>query len=128
MPEDAKKLFELFKGVKDGMYIIDLCTAKRRTNPQNRYYHGLVVPMIKRAMEQEGNEFTTEETHEFLKARFNTVEMLNRETGEVITVPRSTARLTTVEFMDFIAKIQRFAAEWFGLDIPSPGEQMKMAV
>jgi hypothetical protein len=117
----------LFKDLKDGRYFVEVSTTKKRTNPQNRYYHGLVVPMIRKGIEEMGTELTNDETHEFLKARFNYAEIVNTSTGEMERIPKSTARLSTVQFNEFIVKIQHFAAEFLGIVIPDPNEQMKMA-
>jgi hypothetical protein len=84
---------------------------KRRSNNQNRYYHGVVVPLI-----AEATGYSKEEAHDALKVHF-----LTDMTG---TLPKvgSTAGLTTVEFLDFIAQVQQFASESLGIFIPDPDE------
>jgi organic radical activating enzyme len=123
---NKKQIAKLFHSLKDGRYMVEIATAKKRTSPQNRYYHGIVVPMVRKGIEEMGTEITLQETHEFLKARFNSVELVNKESGEVHQVPKSTAGLTTVEFNEFIEKIQRFAAEFLGIVIPDPGEVLTL--
>jgi hypothetical protein len=73
-----------------------------------------------------GTEVTKEETHEFLKARFNYTEIVNTETGEVMQVPRSTTDLSKEQFSEYKDKIQRWAAEWLNIVIPDPGELLTM--
>jgi hypothetical protein len=116
----------LFSDLKDGRYLVELTTANKRTNPQNRYYWGLVIPMIQKGIEDMGTELTKEETHEMLKAKFNYSELVNTSTGECELIPRTTSTLTTVQFMGYLEKIQRFAAEFLGLVIPDPGQQVEI--
>lgn len=98
---------------------------RKRTNPQNSYYWGVVVPTIKRAMNSYGNDFSTEETHEFLKAQFNYKEVEAGD-GHYLKVPESTTKLDTFHFGEYIDKITVFAAEMFGVEIPKPESQMSI--
>lgn len=104
---------------------------RRRSNEQNGYYWAIMVPMIVDALIdlghndlQSGNKDSHEMIHEFLKGRFlnNGLEVSDIQ-GEVITLPPSTKRLSTVEFMDYKDNIQRWAAEFLGISIPDPNEQ-----
>jgi len=112
----------------DGRYIAEISTFNRRSNQQNRYYWGLVVPMIRKGIKELGTDLTHEETHEFLKSRFNKDELVNPGTGEMVEIPLSTTRLTKSEFGEYIENIQRFASEFLGLVIPDPGEQMMIEI
>lgn len=125
--ENKQSVRELFNELKDGRYLVEVNTANKRTNPQNRYYHGLVVPMVQKGIEDLGTEISIAETHEFLKARFNSIEVVNKETGEVVAIPKSTSKLTTVQFNEYKEKIQRFASEFLGIYIPDPNEQLELA-
>lgn len=98
---------------------------RNRSNPQNSYYWGVVVPTVRRAMNAYGNDFSTEETHEFLKAEFNWKEIEVSE-GYYLKVPVSTTALNTLDFMEYVDKIKLFAAEMFSVTIPEPGEQITM--
>lgn len=92
---------------------------KKRSNMQNAFYHGICVPMVQQGMYELGTEMSLQETHEFLKIEFNYKEVPSLH-GELMKVPRSTTELTTVEFMVYIEKIQRFASEYLGIVIPDP--------
>jgi len=96
---------------------------KRRSNPQNGYYWAVVVQMVMDAMNAYGNDFTPDEIHETLKAKFNFREVETMP-DNFTEVPVSTARLNTVEFSQYIEKIQRYAAVMLNINIPSPNEQM----
>ena len=115
-----------FDGLKDGRYTVDITRQNKRSNPQNAYYWGLVIPLLKKGFEDLGHELTAEEVHEFLKAKFNFKEIINEETGEVNQIPLSTTRLSKLEFSEYIEKIQRWAAEFLNLVIPDPGTQSEM--
>ena len=97
---------------------------KKRSNPQNSYYWGVVIPIVKSGLVDIGYKMTSERTHDFLKERFLKEDLVNEETGEVIgTVSKSTAELTTSQFMDYLAEIQQFSAEFLGVQIPDPNEK-----
>ena len=107
-------------------------TVKKRTTPQNRYYWGVVIPHIQASLfESQGEHFNKEEVHSFLKGRFNKTPLINKETGEAITDPltnevayisKTTTKLKTVEFIEYIDKCRHFASEMFDCYIPNPNE------
>lgn len=120
---NPKQIAQLFNSLHDGKYLVEINAYDKRSDSQNRYYFGLVVPLIQKGIEDLGTELTKEETHEFLKARFNTNDIVNHETGEAINIPLSTTRLNKEQFSEYIEKIQRFAAEFLNIEIPDPGVQ-----
>src|SRR5688572_18135230 len=116
----VKMLWEL----QDGKYIIEIAAHNKRSNPQNRYYWGLVIPLVQNGIKDLGTEITKEECHEFLKAKLNSEELVNEETAEVITIPRSTTAMNKQQFSEYIEKIQQFAAEFLSIEIPDPNQQL----
>ena len=93
--------------------------GRRRSSPANRYYHGVVVPMIVQAMSEVwGEELDNEEVHELLKRRFNS-RMIDTEDGK-IKIVMSTSRLTSAEFVAYTEKCRQWAAQFFSIDIPDP--------
>lgn len=126
--ENPGALKTLFSQLKDGKWKVDINSAQQRSNPQNRYYFGLVVPLVQNGILNLGTELTREETHEFLKARFNSSEVVNKETGEYVQVPRSTTMLSKEKFSEYIEQIQIFAAEFLQVIIPDPGQQMMLEI
>lgn len=85
--------------------------AKKRTDPQNRYYWGVVVPML-----SEHFGYTKEEMHEALKWQF-----LKKPEANPPTVG-STRKLSTEEFNNYIESIQVWAASEYSIVIPDPNE------
>lgn len=102
---------------------------KKRSGPQNRYYWSVVVPIVRSGLIDAGWEREkiagSEQVHELLKHLFcKKVELINENTGEVIEMPPTTTSLTTTDMMEYIEDIQRWSAEFLGVIIPDPGEQM----
>lgn len=96
---------------------------RSRSNKQNAYYWGVIVPMVTEAIKILGNDFEEAETHEFLKSKFNAKQIEVIE-GHYIDMPQSTSKLDTKEFMTFIENIRQFASIMLNTYIPSPNEAM----
>lgn len=98
----------------------------KRSNPQNSYFHGVVIPIVKAHLldlgwkEAKSNEWVKN----YIKYNCLVIENHNEDTGETIKTLGETSGLTKGEFMDFIADVQRWAAESLGLYIPDPNEQV----
>jgi hypothetical protein len=100
---------------------------KKRSNPQNSYYWGVIIPIIQNCLKDSGNLLSNDNTHELLRLKFLKITILaNEDTGEFIERIKSTTELTTSQFMDYIAEIQQFAAEYFGVTIPNPNDDLKL--
>lgn len=84
---------------------------KRRTDNQNKYYWGVVVPILCESL-----GYSDEEMHEALKWRF----LRNKEREKLPTV-KSTAGLSTIEFNNYIDEIVRWASQE-GIIIPDPNQ------
>ena len=84
---------------------------KERSNPQNRYYWGVVINLL-----CETTGYTPEEMHEALKMLF-----LKDNTRKLPTL-RSTTELTTIEFEDFLEGVRVWAASELNCIIPLPNE------
>jgi hypothetical protein len=96
---------------------------KKRSNPQNAYFHGCVVPIVTNAMLDAGIRTSNTETKEMLKRKFLS-EDLPFADGQYLERTKNTSELSTSEFNDFIAQVQQFAAEWLSVEVPDPNEQL----
>ena len=103
-----------------------------RSSPQNRYYFGVVVPIILNAFIdlghdlQSGKKAHVEMIHEFLKERFlDNGERIADANGEEIVLPPTTTKCSTVEFMEYLDRITMWAAESLHIAIPEPNEQLR---
>lgn len=99
---------------------------KTRSLEQNAYYYGAVLPLVQNGLhDATGQMKTTEQIHYniLLKMFAPENEIVNVETGEFITERLSSSEMTTTQFMEYIMEIQKWAAEFLGIDIPNPNEK-----
>lgn len=101
--------------------------ANKRSNNQNSYYWFVVIPILKDAILNEwGEVWSKEKTHEFCKMQFNYFEKINEETGEIVRVPKSTTENTTTTQEEYHLEIRKFTKEWFNVEIPLPNEHLNL--
>ena len=111
---DQKGLFlnELKKMNNKRVFLTLEIVRKFRSNQQNRYYFGCVIPLL-------ADEFgySNMETHEALKFQFLRIQT----EGKPDTV-KSTASLNTVEFESYLTAIREWAYSQWEVIIPLPNE------
>jgi len=117
IPTDPQRwMFELAKFKPDTVVEVTIQKPrKHRSKEQNAYYWKVIIPLL-----SQKTGFTHQEAHDAMRAKFLT-DMID---GSKTSLPRikSTTELSTVEFMDYSAQIQQFAAEFLDLYIPDPNE------
>ncbi len=97
---------------------------KKRSNRENRYYWGCVIPLVTQFFRDAGNMVDGDDTHDFLKLRVGKLaQNIVTPDGEVVKTLGSTAKLSTVEFEAYMLRIRAWAAE-YGLQIPEPNEEI----
>lgn len=98
----------------------------KRSNAQNRYFHGVCVPLVGQGLVELGyNEARNMEwVKDFIKANLLTTELPDKE-GVMRKCIRPTSGLSTSQFMDLIADLQQWAMQELGVYIPDPNEQME---
>jgi hypothetical protein len=116
---------EVYKTLPDGAYIATIKSTKIRTNPQNQYYWGVVVPKVYDALRDAGFDAvkTKDDAHEIMKALF--LKVKEEKGGINIEKILSTTELTTIGFAQFLMNIFQWAAEYLGIAIPEPNEQLE---
>ena len=82
---------------------------RRRTDQQNRYYFGVVIPIL-----ADHTGYTSDEMHDALKVKFLGVP----EKG--LMHIKSSALLSRLEFKEYVDKISQWAARDLGVYIPLP--------
>jgi hypothetical protein len=87
----------------------------KRSLDQNAYYWGVVVEILRDHFGYETYE--AEEVHDGLKLIF-----LRIHEREGLETMRSTTKLSTVEFEDYLEKIRRWAIKEHNCRIPLPNE------
>lgn len=116
------------KTLDDGNYSITIEKAKKkRSLNQNRYYFGVVLPILLFNFREIGfNELQNiEQVHDILKVKF-LVEKISNDNGEFLERIKSTTELSTVQFMDYIAEVQMWASQEFNIIIPDPNEVLEI--
>jgi hypothetical protein len=100
---------------------------KKRSTQQNRFYYGVIIPIVQNCLKEAGHIMTNESTHDLIKLKFlKEALFVNEETGEVIERIKSTTELSTSQFMDLLAEINNFTFEYFGVSLPSPNEDLTL--
>lgn len=100
---------------------------KTRSNSQNAYMWGVLVPLAQQGIKDTwGEVWSTDKTHEFLKAQLLFTEKVNEETGQIIKIPKSTTENTTTEQEEYHSACREFLKEWFNIDCPLPNEEIKL--
>lgn len=105
---------------KDGDIELTICRLyPARSTKQNAYYHCCVVKIIRGCLSEAlGEPLSHNETHEWLKGRFNHREIPTSD--GVLTIARDTRSLDTAAFAAYIDACRDFCAEQFSVSIPDP--------
>ncbi len=86
----------------------------QRSVNQNNYYWGVVLELLS----DNGN--TPDEWHEICRQMFlKSFKLVN---GKEMEYTRSTTKLNTVEFEDYLEKIRRWSADFLNINVPLPNE------
>jgi hypothetical protein len=99
--------------------------GSKRSTRQNSYYHAVVVQMVMMGLRDIGYYMSKDETHFFLKQKFNLIQIPNKD-GLVIDVPGTTTQLNKVEFSEYIERIAQWAAEYLSVVIPPANQDLTM--
>lgn len=95
---------------------------RRRSDRQNRYYWGVIIVMVTEMFLDAGNTIDGEQVHEFLKEHVGALkDTVLDPHGVLHSVVRSSTKLTTAEWEDYMERIRVWAAD-FSLNIPAPNE------
>ncbi|MBK7885165.1 MAG: hypothetical protein IPJ81_16280 [Chitinophagaceae bacterium] len=123
---NMKEFREAFNQLKDGKHLVTVKDMRKRSIPQNAYYWGVVVPMVKKGLYDAGyDEVTTnEDAHEVMKHIHLRKRIVSKQTGDVIDISNSSAKLSIPEFNIYIEAICKWASEYLGIVIPSPNDQL----
>lgn len=96
-------------------------SRKRRSDQQNRYLWGVCYPTFLSGGGEELRDWAAEDLHEYFLGEVFGWERLQGLGRTRMRPLKRSSRLSTVEFGEFVAAIQRKAAE-LGIYIPDPNE------
>lgn len=124
-PDNVRKLFNQ---LKEGKYNIDITRIDKRSNLQNRYLHGLLIPEFRKALNSVGYDEvkTDSQAKEIIKQMFLKRQVVKKDTGEVLEYVQQTRDLTKEENNILIEEVIKFAAENMNYIIPYPNEQVEL--
>lgn len=112
----------------DGSYIVSISKLRRgRSLNQNEWLWGCVYPILLSGLLDAGWEFTsTEQVHEFFKKRIAHDKVVNYFTGEIVELPRSTAKMDTQQFSAYVDALRTYASEYLNVTIPEPDKDWRI--
>lgn len=121
------QLMAVFNSLKIGHHRVIIKDARTRSLPQNAYYWGVIVPLVRQGLYDAGYDEvkTNMDAHEVIKHLHLRKRVVSKQTGDVIDIAGSTAGLSVIEFNTLIEDVCRWSAEFLGVVIPSPNQQMK---
>jgi hypothetical protein len=92
--------------------------------PQLAYFYGIVLPIIKEALEElEGRSMTKDEVMTILKTLFLYEEILFGE--EFKKIPMSLSKAKKNEVHKFIDDVINFGRDMLGVEIPEPIKEIQ---
>jgi len=103
----------------------------KRSLEHNGYWHAYLFPQIREGLIAKGwnpEEVTVLIVKEFLKSMFLKQEIINDETGEIMSIVRGTHELNKPESWEFSERCIRWASENLGIVLLMPGEQSMLNI
>lgn len=119
------------KDLPDGKYNVIIEKYYRKATPkQFGYLFGVVYVHSILALIESGEEdiTTVEEVDLYWKMKFLNRKIVDRSTGEVITLSISKAKFKTIDEMAYCDQIRNHCAEWLGYQIPDPDPNYKLKI
>ena len=118
---DKQGFFDSIRSMADGMYSMVIEKVYDiRSNPQNRYYWGVVIKaFVQGVYDTHGEKISIQEAHDSLKEMFNFKEIVS-DHGEIRKLVKTTRKLNTSQFNEYIENCRRFIQEWFNIETPDP--------
>jgi len=99
--------------------------SEKKTPPQMKYYRGALLPAIHEAMNELGNEWDLEQTHEFLKSEFYNEEIYVEGLDRFTKISESLADAGKERMSAYIDRCFRFGNNDLGITILTPEEYYK---
>jgi len=93
----------------------------KRSPRSNRFYWAVITEIVDRLSEITGEE-DKNSIHESLKELFLKTDATNIFTGEETKRVKSTKKLTSLEFSEYLDKVIKFVGESYGIYIMTPEE------
>jgi hypothetical protein len=96
------------------------------THSQFKYLYSVVYPLSMIALNNAGYEFTDiDQIDSFWKSLFAAKPLLNRETGEIMTLPLSKSEFVTIDEATYTDAIRNYCSEYLNNSIPDADPNYK---
>lgn len=120
--DELNTLCSIWQSLKEGEYQIEIKRKRKpRSNEQNAWLWGCIYPLLLDGLIDLGWEFTdVEQVHEFFKVQMTNDRVINKDTGEIVEFPSSTAKMDTIAFSTYTDRLRQYAKEYLNIDIPDP--------
>ena len=129
MTTNRERIQEVFRAFSGERLLITIeKPKKKRSNEQNAYWWGVMVPIWQNALKAAGMSRSKEDTHVLIgdlirqKYGHSPLHVEIEIDGKIYEERRGTSSLTTSEFNELMSYAQDFAMEVFGVNVPSPNE------
>lgn len=91
---------------------------KTKTNRENKYFHGVLVPHVKKALENAGYNFTREEVRQYIKFKF----WGYKKHGVIFAESLKNKKHNTKDWENKMVEIRQWVYDTFNYNIPLPNE------
>jgi len=104
---------------------IEIKEAKdKRSLAQNRYKWGVVVETVRKALLQQGNDYSADAINDMIKMEIlHLTEVVTLPNGKNVIVPGALKDKETSVFQEGMERIRAYFAP-YGIDIPEPNEEI----
>lgn len=118
---------EQLDALPPNQYVVGITAFhKKATTKQFGWLFNCIYPQMLIGLNNAGYEFTTVlEVDLFCKTMWANKELLNMETGQIISVPLSKAEFLTIDHMAYVDNIRRYALGYLGTTISDPDPNWK---
>lgn len=125
---NTANLNSFLESLEDGGYKATVVKTNKRSNPQNDYLHGLLIPEFRRALVSVGYAIRSDEDAKTILKQTFLKEVITNDVGSKIETVKDTSMLNKDEMSTLFDEVIRFCAENMSYQIPYPGEQMEIDV
>lgn len=110
-----------------GIEVVVRPYRRKRSLAQNRLYWWWLKQIADHINASQGTVFSDEEMHEWMKRKFLGAEVVELH-GEKMEIRKSTRKLTTHQFTEYLEQIDWFCVEHLDLVLPRPADLYEEAI
>jgi len=124
------KLLQTLQSIKPGRWLVTLEKYyPQRTLDQNAFYWANFIPaQIECFKEYWGETYSKEQIHDFNKTNVWGEEQVLVKTGEVIRIPESSTKQTTVSWETKLENCRQWFRQTFNYELPYPEKQEQLPI